>query len=173
MIAGNDAYVPAVALNETGIIGGRSTVGVGVSKLQHLAKKTLRGLYCAQGPTIGSVQHTTLVVDHLDGVGNRESGHDGRMAISHGADDPGEQVRGRQTPGDVMNQHDAIVRAQCAQACFDRSRPIHPSGHYIHPGVLTKEVGGGPALPDVRDGRHDDHVLHLRTTKDAPQCVSQ
>ena len=168
MITWDHAYVPAVALNQTGIIGGRSTVGVGVGELQHLAKEPLRSLDDAQRPAIWGVQHTAVMVDHLDGVGDRESGNDGRMASSDGADDPGEQVRRRQAPGHVMNQDDAVARAQCAQAYLDRSGPIRPSGHYIHPRVLTQDVGGGPALSDVRDGRHDDYVLHLGTAENAP-----
>ena len=95
------------------------------------------------------------------------------MAISYGADHPGEQVRGCQGPGNIMHQHDAVTWVQCAQACLHRRRPIHPASHDVHPGVLAEEVGGGPALPDMRRRRHDDDVLHLRATKNAPKCVSQ
>jgi len=72
-----------------------------------------------------------------------------------------------------MDQHDTVPWAQCAQACLDRRRPIHPASHHIHPVALAEEVSGSPALPDVGDRRHDDDVLHLGATKNAPKCVSQ
>jgi len=166
MIAVDDMHVPADPLDEPGVIGGGGGAGVGL--LEHLTQEPLRGLDGPQRLAIRSPQHAALGIDHLDGVGDRESGNDGRMASSDGADDPGEQVRRRQAPGHVMNQDDAVARAQCAQAYLDRSGPIRPSGHYIHPRVLTQDVGGGPALSDVRDGRHDDYVLHLGTAENAP-----
>jgi hypothetical protein len=39
--------------------------------------------------------------------------------------------------------------------------------------MLAEAVGGGPALPNMRRRRHDDDVLHLGATKNAPKCVSQ
>jgi len=173
MITGHHMDVPAVALNQTGIIGGQRTLDVGVSQLQHSTKEPLRGLNAAQRTAIQGVQHAVLVVDHLHRVGDRDSGNDGRMAISYGVDHPGEQVRGRQGPGNIMDQHDAVPWAQRAQTCFDRRRPILPASHNIHPAVLAEKVGGGPASPDMGRRRHDDDVLHLRATKNSPKCVSQ
>jgi hypothetical protein len=54
------------------------------------------------------------------------------MTCTHGPDDPVEQVRRRQTPGDVMNQDDYVVVAKRRQSRLDRSRPIRPSSHHIH-----------------------------------------
>jgi hypothetical protein len=39
--------------------------------------------------------------------------------------------------------------------------------------VQAMLAGYGPALVEVGDRRHDDHVSHLATTKNAPQRVSQ
>jgi len=174
MIAGDHAHLSTGPLNEPGIIGGGGAAGV--SLLEHLTQEPLRGLYAAQRVTIRSRQHTALSVDHLEGVGHRESGNNGRMACANGFDDPGEQVRRGKTPGDVMNQHNAVVGTQCRQPCLDRSRPVHPSRHDIHPGVLSIHagvVGDCPTMVDMGGGRHDDHVSHLATAKNAPKCVSQ
>jgi len=98
------------------------------------------------------------------------------MAGAHRMDDPGEQVRGGKTPGDVVNQHDPVVVFQRPKARLDRGRTIKPSGHDLHPGpisILAVVTDDLPELTEVRVGRHDDHVCHLGTTKNAPKCVSQ
>ena len=111
VIAGDDANVPTDPFHEPGIVGGGCAPGVSVCALKHFTKEPLRGLNATQRLSIRSVQHATLGVDHLDGVGHRESGNDGRMACTHAADDPFEQIRRRKTPGNVVNQHDPVVVA--------------------------------------------------------------
>ena len=178
MITGDDMHVPTCPLNQTGVIGrgGDIRAAAGVSVLEHVTQEPLRGLDSTQRLTIRRRQHAALGVHHLDRVGHREAGDDGRMACAHGADDPGEQVRRRKASGYVMNQHDGVVVVQCRQPCLHRSRAIHPSGHDVHPGVLTiqaVEAGDPQALVDMGAGSHDDHVSHLPTTKNAPERVSQ
>jgi hypothetical protein len=175
MIAGDDAHMPAGLLNEPGIVGGGGDdrLGVLVGVLEHLTKESLGGLYAAQRLTIRSRQHFTLGIDHLDGVGHREPGNDGGMARANSADNPVEEVRGRQTSGDVMDKDDAVVMAQRRKTCLHRGRPIHPSGHDIHPGVVREGAGDVATLVEMRTGGHDDDMRHVATTKGAPQCVSQ
>jgi len=170
MIAGDDAHVPAGLLNEPGIVGGGGDdrTGVCVGVLEHLTTESLRGLYAAQRLTLRSRKHPAMGVDHLDGVGHREPRNNGWMAGTHGADNPLEQVRRRQTPGDVMDQDDAVVVAQRRKSCLNRSRPVHPSGHDIHPGVVSDEVRNVATPVEMGAGGHDDDVRHLATTKSAP-----
>jgi hypothetical protein len=95
------------------------------------------------------------------------------MPIAHGPDNPVEQVRRRQTPGNVMNQNDAVVVAKRRQTRLHRSRPIHPSGHDIRPAGMSEEGEDVATLVEMGTGGHDDDVRHVATTKSAPQCVSQ
>jgi len=107
MIAVDDAHLPPRPLDESGIISGGDSAGVGM--LEHLTQEPLRRLYAAQRLAIGSRQHATVGVDHLDGVGHREAGNDCCITCAHGADHPGKKLRRRQSPGDVVNQVDAVV----------------------------------------------------------------
>jgi hypothetical protein len=95
------------------------------------------------------------------------------MARSDSADNPVEEVRRRQTSGDVMDKDDAVVMAQRRETCLNRGRPIHASGHDIHPGVVREGAGDVATLVEMRTGGHDDDMRHVATTKSAPQCVSQ
>ena len=119
-------------------------------------------------------RYAPLGVDDLDGVGDDYAGDDGGMSGTNRVDDPGEQVRRRQTPGGVMNQDDLVVVVQRREPCRHRGRPVRSArdnvNHDVDAGVLTGHLAG---LLDVGCGRHDDHVSHLGTTHNAPQCVSQ
>jgi hypothetical protein len=189
MVTGDDADLPAGLLNEPGIIGGARTgyvgvgpgVRVGVGVNQHLTQEPLRGLYAAKSLTIRSVQHPAPGVDHLDGVGNRQSWDDSGMSLAHRLNHPGEQIRRRQTPCDVVHQQNAIIVAQSRQPRSDRRGPIHASDHDLHGDIgrdsnadlTSQETGFGPALLDMGGGRHDDHVTHLTTPKNAAKRVGQ
>jgi hypothetical protein len=174
-IALNDQHRPAEALDEPGVIGGVASADVGM--LEHLTQESLWGLYAAKRLAIGSRDHPTIGVDHLDGIGHCETRDDGWMAGAHGVDHPGEQIRRGQTSGGIVNQDDAVVGVQCRDPCRHRGRPVRAAGHDVHAGVLTGDVasltGDVAGLLEVRGGRHDHDVSYFATTQDAPQCVSQ
>jgi hypothetical protein len=182
VISGDDAHLPTGPFHQPGVIGRRGPVrvgvrvGVGVGMLKHLAQEPLRGLDGAEPLAIRGRQDMSPQVDRLDGVGHRQPGHDRRSTGANGTDDPVEQVGRRQASGDVMNQDDLVVGLQRGQPRLHRRRTVHPAWHDIDRAVVIlcpAVVGGGQALVDMGAGRNDDHVLHLRATKSAPQCVSQ
>ena len=167
-IAVDNAHVPPDPLNEPGVIGGVASARVGM--LEHLTQESLRGLYAAQRLALGSRENATLVVNHLDGVSHGEAGNHSGVARAHGVDHPGEQIRGSQTPGGVVDQDNAVVVVQRREPCRHRGRPIGTSGHDIQAWVLT---GDGAGTLKVGGRCHHDHVSDLVTTQNAPQCVSQ
>ena len=167
-VAIDNEHVPPDLLNEPGVVGRGAPVGVGV--LKHLAQETLWGLYAAQRPAIGSRLHAKMGVDHLDGIGHCQARHDGGVTCAHGADHPGEQIRGCETPGRVMNQDDAVVRMQRGEPSPHRGSPIGSPCDDLHPWVISGDVGG---LPKVGRGGNDDHMSDFGATQNAPERVSQ
>jgi len=109
-VAVDDTHVSTDLLNEAGVVGGVTAVGVGM--LEHLTQEPLGSLYAAQRVAVRSRQDVTLRVDHLDGVGHCEAGDDSGVAFAYGVDDSGKEISGRQTPGGVMNQDDAVIRVE-------------------------------------------------------------
>jgi hypothetical protein len=98
------------------------------------------------------------------------------MSGLHGTDDPPEEIWRRKAAGDVVHQDDAVVVTERCQAGLHRSRPIHAAGHDIQAGATSARAmvaGDLTAFFQVGAGSHDDDVSDLRTTKSAPQCVSQ
>jgi len=168
MIALYHPDLAAGLFDEPGIIGRGAAPGVG--SLKHLAQEPLGGLDATQRPAIRGRQNAVIGIDHFDRVGHLEPGNNSGMACSHRAHHPFEQVGRRQSAGDVVNQDDAVFGAQCRQPRLDGCRPIIPSGHYIHTGVVTSDH---TSLLDVGVWGDEHDMSHVGTTKNAPQSVSQ
>ena len=167
-VAVDDEHMPPDPLNEPGVVGGVAPVRMGV--LKHLAQETLRSLYGAQRLAIGGRPNPTLGVDHLDGIGHCKAGHDGGVARAYRVDHPGEQIRGSETTGRVMNQDDAVVRMQRGEPSSYRGSPISTPGDDLDTSFITGEFAG---RSQVGGGGNDDDMSDLGTTQDAPQRMSQ
>ena len=167
-VAVDDKHMPPDPLNEPGVVGGVAPVRMGV--LKHLAQETLRSLYGTQRLAIGGRQNATLIVDHLDGIGYCKARHDGGVARAYRVDHPGEQIRGCETTGRVMNQDDAVVRMQRGEPSSYRGSPISTPGDDLDTSVTTGKFAG---RSKVGGGGDDDDMSDLSTTQDAPQRVSQ
>ncbi len=85
----------------------KSTVsGLLVGPQQQFGGEALRGLHGAQAGPLRRAQHRAVGVDRLDGVGDRQRGHDGRMPGPQRLDDAHHQLGWRQGSGSVVYQHE-------------------------------------------------------------------